>query len=638
MAKWFVAAKKADFNGIAKQFGISPVLARVIRNRDIIGEEAIRKYLGGTLADLYDPALLKGMEQAVFLLQQKIAEEKPIRIIGDYDVDGVCSTFILKKGLQCCGAKVDTAIPHRMKDGYGLNEHLVEEAKADGIDTIVTCDNGIAAAEQVALAKRLGMTVIVTDHHEIPYEECAGDEAGETERRYILPPADVVIDPKQPECPYPFKEICGAVVAFKLMQKLFEAFGLPVLQIEEPGAAAENAAGKPGAAAAKADAAGTPGGVEKPGTVAEPGVMEELLEFAALATVCDVMKLQDENRIIVKHGLALMQNSQNAGLRALMEVNGILPDGKGKKISAFHLGFVIGPCMNASGRLDSAARALELLGSTTREEAVPKAAFLKQLNDSRKEMTENFVKEAVDIIENSELKEDRVLVVFLPECHESIAGIIAGRIRERYYKPTFVLTRGEEGVKGSARSIEGYHIYEEMTKCKHFFTRYGGHKMAAGLSMREEDVENFRKEINGLCRLTPDDLEERVHIDVPMPVSYVSYSLVEELELLEPFGTGNPKPVFAQKDLLFLSARVLGRTGNAIRFTVMDDLDKRWEMMYFGNREQFDSHVVSRYGKKALEDLYDGRSLGFRMSVVYYPGINTYQGNTRLQLVMQQYL
>lgn len=629
MAKWFVAAKKADFNGIAKQFNISPVLARVIRNRDIIGEEAIRKYLGGALADLYDPALLKGMDQAVSLLQRKIEEKKTIRIIGDYDVDGVCSTFILKKGLQCCGAKVDTAIPHRMKDGYGLNEHLVEEAKADGIDTIVTCDNGIAAAEQVALAKRLGMTVIVTDHHEIPYEELAGDGTGEAERRYILPPADAVIDPKQPECPYPFKEICGAVVAFKLMQKLFEVFGLPGLQTEAPDAARADAV-KQQSATMKSDAA-------RADVVKEPDVMEELLEFAALATVCDVMKLQDENRIIVKHGLALMQNSQNAGLRALMEVNGILPDGKGKKLSAFHLGFVIGPCMNASGRLDSAARALELLSSTTREEAVPKAAFLKQLNDSRKEMTENFVKEAVDIIENSELKEDRVLVVFLPECHESIAGIIAGRVRERYYKPTFVLTRGEEGVKGSARSIESYHIYEEMTKCKHFFTRYGGHKMAAGLSMREEDVENFRKEINALCRLTPDDLEERVHIDVPMPVSYVSYSLVEELELLEPFGTGNPKPVFAQKDLLFLSARVLGRTGNAIRFTVMDDLDKRWEMMYFGNREQFDSHVVSRYGKKALEDLYDGRGAGLRLSVVYYPGINTYQGNVRLQLVMQQY-
>lgn len=609
MAKWFVAAKRADFNGIAEKFGISPVLARIIRNRDVVGEEEIRKYLSGTLKELYDPGLLKGMEQAVFLLQEKLREQKSIRVIGDYDVDGVCSTFILKKGLRCCGAKVDTAIPHRMKDGYGLNEHLVEEAKADGIDTIVTCDNGIAAAEQIALAKKLGMTVIVTDHHEIPYEEVEEEgsqkgEAPETERRYILPPADVVIDPKQPGCPYPFKEICGAVVAFKLMQKLFAALGLPGLEEMEN---------------------------------SQRGVMEELLEFAALATVCDVMKLQDENRIIVKYGLKMMQNSQNPGLRALMEVNGILPDGKGKKLGAFHLGFVIGPCMNASGRLDSAARALELLDCADREEAVPKAAFLKQLNDSRKEMTESVVKEAVEMIENSALREDRVLVVFLPDCHESIAGIIAGRIRERYYRPTFVLTRGEEGVKGSARSIEGYHIYEEMTKCKHFFTRYGGHKMAAGLSMREEDVDAFRETINALCTLTEDDLQERIHIDVPMPVSYVSFSLVEELELLEPFGTGNARPVFAQKELLFLSARVLGRSGNAIRFTVLDDMDKRWEMMYFGSREMFDAYVVSRYDEKTLADLYEGRGAGLRLNVVYYPGINTYQGNTRLQLVMQQY-
>lgn len=607
MAKWFVAAKRADFDGIARQFHISPVMARIIRNRDIVGEAAIRKYLNGTLEELYDPGLLYGMEQAVLLLREKIAQKKRIRIIGDYDVDGVCSTFILKKGLTCCSADVDTAIPHRMKDGYGLNEHLVQEAWEAGIDTIVTCDNGIAAYEQIALAKQYGMTVIVTDHHEVPYEEY--EEEGEKKKRYILPPADVVIDPKQPDCHYPFPEICGAVVAFKLLQKLFEALGLPGLRTE---------------AAMSGDGAGR-------------GVMEELLEFAALATVCDVMPLKDENRILVKYGLELMQNSQNAGLRALMEVNGILPDGRGKKLGAFHLGFVIGPCLNASGRLDSAVRALELLDCQTRQEAVPKAAFLKQLNDSRKEMTEKFVKEAAEQIENSDLKQDRVLVVFLPECHESIAGIIAGRIRERYYKPVFVLTRAEEGAKGSARSIETYHIYQEMTKCKHFFTRYGGHKMAAGLSMREEDVDAFRKEINALCTLTQEDMQEKIHIDVPMPVSYVSFSLVEELELLEPFGTGNPKPVFAQKDLLFLSARVLGRTGSAIRFTVADDLDKRWEMMYFGNRDAFDSYVMSKYGERSLRDLYDGRGSGLRLSVVYYPGINTYQGNTRLQLVMQQY-
>ena len=601
MAKWFVAAKKADFYGIAEKFGISPVLARVIRNRDIIGEEAIEKYLHGTIKELYDPRLLKGMEQAVALLRTKIAANAPIRVIGDYDADGVCSTYILKKGLESCHAKVDTAIPHRMKDGYGLNEHLVEEAYRDGIDTILTCDNGIAAAEQIALAKSYGMTVIVTDHHEVPFEE-----AEDGTKTYLLPPADVVIDPKQPGDRYPFKEICGAVVAFKLMQEIFRSYGLPALGEIQDGKGR--------------------------------GVLEELLEFAAFATVCDVMQLQDENRILVKHGLGLMQDSQNEGLKALMEVNGILPGQQGKKLAAFHLGFVLGPCLNASGRLDSAARALSMLESKSREEAVPQAAFLKQLNDSRKEMTENYVAKAVEMIEEGPLKEDRVLVVFLPECHESIAGIIAGRIRERYYKPVFVLTRGEEGVKGSARSIEGYHIYEEMTKCKHFFTKYGGHRMAAGLSMREEDVEAFRQQINFICTLTEEDMQERVHIDVPMPVSHVSFGLVEELELLEPFGTGNPKPVFAQKALLFVSARALGKTGNAIRFTVMDDQDKRWEMMYFGGRDSFDAYAAEKYGEDAVKQLYEGRGGGLKFDVVYYPGINTWQGNTRLQLVMQQYM
>ena len=522
MAKWFVAAKKADFYGIGQRFHISPVLARIIRNRDIEGEEQIEKYLYGSIDRMYDAELLKGSGMAALLLEQKIREKKPVRVIGDYDADGICSAYILKRGLQACGAVVDTAIPHRIKDGYGLNEHLVEEAHRDGIDTIVTCDNGIAASEQIALAKEYGMTVIVTDHHEIPYEEETDTGSGEARRRYILPPADVVIDPKQEGDLYPFREICGAMVAFKLMQLLFVKMGLPGLTLPD------KASAQPGSA------------------VKQRSVLDELMEFAAFATICDVMPLRDENRLIVKHGLMLMKNTQNVGLRALMEVNQICPwiDGK---LSAFHIGFVLGPCLNASGRLDSAKQALELLESRTRENAVAQAAFLKQLNDSRKELTEKYVEEAVEMIENGPLKNDRVLVVFLPDCHESIAGIIAGRIRERYYKPVFVLTRGEEGVKGSARSIESYHIYEEMTKCRHFFTKYGGHKMAAGLSMREEDVEAFRKEINALCTLTDDDLQERVHIDVPLPVSRVSFDFVEELELLEPFGTGNEKPVFAQK-------------------------------------------------------------------------------------------
>ena len=612
MAKWFVAAKKADFYGIGQRFHISPVLARIIRNRDIEGEEQIEKYLYGSIDRMYDAELLKGSGMAALLLEQKIREKKPVRVIGDYDADGICSAYILKRGLQACGAVVDTAIPHRIKDGYGLNEHLVEEAHRDGIDTIVTCDNGIAASEQIALAKEYGMTVIVTDHHEIPYEEETDTGSGEARRRYILPPADVVIDPKQEGDLYPFREICGAMVAFKLMQLLFVKMGLPGLTLPD------RASAQPGSA------------------VKQRSVLDELMEFAAFATICDVMPLRDENRLIVKHGLMLMKNTQNVGLRALMEVNQICPwiDGK---LSAFHIGFVLGPCLNASGRLDSAKQALELLESRTRENAVAQAAFLKQLNDSRKELTEKYVEEAVEMIENGPLKNDRVLVVFLPDCHESIAGIIAGRIRERYYKPVFVLTRGEEGVKGSARSIESYHIYEEMTKCRHFFTKYGGHKMAAGLSMREEDVEAFRKEINTLCTLTDDDLQERVHIDVPLPVSRVSFDFVEELELLEPFGTGNEKPVFAQKDLLFLSARVLGKTGNVIKFTVQDEEQKRWEMMLFHGKEEFERYASEKYGQAALDALYEGKSRGLVFDAVYYPGVNTWQGNTRLQLVLQKY-
>ena len=612
MAKWFVAAKKADFCGIGQRFHISPVLARIIRNRDIEGEEQIEKYLYGSIDRMYDAELLKGSGMAALLLEQKIREKKPVRVIGDYDADGICSAYILKRGLQACGAVVDTAIPHRIKDGYGLNEHLVEEAHRDGIDTIVTCDNGIAASEQIALAKEYGMTVIVTDHHEIPYEEETDTGSGEARRHYILPPADVVIDPKQDGDLYPFREICGAMVAFKLMQLLFVKMGLPGLTLPD------KASAQPGSA------------------VKQRSVLDELMEFAAFATICDVMPLRDENRLIVKHGLMLMKNTQNVGLRALMEVNQICPwiDGK---LSAFHIGFVLGPCLNASGRLDSAKQALELLESRTRENAVAQAAFLKQLNDSRKELTEKYVEEAVEMIENGPLKNDRVLVVFLPDCHESIAGIIAGRIRERYYKPVFVLTRGEEGVKGSARSIESYHIYEEMTKCRHFFTKYGGHKMAAGLSMREEDVEAFRKEINALCTLTDDDLQERVHIDVPLPVSRVSFDFVEELELLEPFGTGNEKPVFAQKDLLFLSARVLGKAGNVIKFTVQDDEQKRWEMMLFHGKEEFERYASEKYGQAALDALYEGKSRGLVFDAVYYPGVNTWQGNTRLQLVLQKY-
>ena len=588
MAKWYVAAKKADFQGISEKYGISPVTARIIRNRDMVEEEEIRKFLEGGMEDLYSPALLKGMEETVELLQKKIREKRPIRIIGDYDADGICSAFILHQGLLGAGAVADTAIPHRIKDGYGLNDHLVEDAFAAGIDTILTCDNGIAAAPQVALAKEKGMTVIVTDHHEIPYEERGG------EKHYLLPPADAVVDPKQEGDVSPFKGICGGVVAYKVICRLYETMGIA----EEM-----------------------------------EGLLGELLEAAAFATVCDVMELLDENRIIVKEGLEHMKRTRNEGLRALMEVNGV----DREKLSAYTIGFILGPCLNATGRLDTAARALQLLETQDRGEAVRAAVELKQLNDSRKAMTEEYVKLAVRSVEEGPIRDDRVLVVFLPDCHESLAGIIAGRVREKYHRPVFLLTRSEEGVKGSGRSIETYHMYEEMTKVNHFFTRYGGHKMAAGLSMEEKDVDCFRREINAICRLTQEDMEEKVHIDVPMPVSYVSWPLVEELERLEPFGNGNPRPLFAQKDLEFLSARVLGKNRNAVRFTVLDEKGKRWEMMAFGDPDSMDAYLAERFGQAAVDGLYRGRGEGIRLSVAYYPSVNTWQGNAKLQLIMKYY-
>ncbi|MDE7013777.1 MAG: single-stranded-DNA-specific exonuclease RecJ, partial [Kineothrix sp.] len=481
MAQWFVMAKKADFGKIAAKYHIDPVIARLIRNRDVVGDDEIYKYLKGGRGDLYAPLLLKDMDKAVEVLKGKIESGVRIRIIGDYDADGICASYILLKGLITCGAKADTVIPHRVKDGYGLNEALIEEAAADGVDTVVTCDNGIAAAAQIAYGKELGLTVVVTDHHEVPYEE--GEDGN---RIYQLPDAAAVVDPKREDSTYPCRNICGAVVAYKLVQQLMEEYG-------QSGNARDE----------------------------KNEVMEELLEIAAFATVCDLMELKDENRIIVKCGLENMRQSRNLGLKALIEVCGV----ESGQLSSYHIGFILGPCMNATGRLDTAKRALELLQSKNRAEAVKIAAELKNLNDIRKEMTVKGTDEAIAHIEKEGLSEDRVLVVYLPEVHESLAGIIAGRIREKYGKPAFVLTKGEEGVKGSGRSVEAYHMFEEMSACKEYFTKYGGHKMAAGLSMREKDVEAFRKKINENCRLSDDDLEEKIHIDVAMPLSYITKEL-----------------------------------------------------------------------------------------------------------------
>lgn len=596
MAKWMVAAKKADFDKIAEKYHITPVLARIMRNRDVEGDEEIEKYLHGDLNDLHDPFCMKDMERAAEIIMEKIREEKPIRIIGDYDVDGICSTYILLAGLRELGGRVDTVIPHRMKDGYGLNDHLIEDAAADGIDTILTCDNGISAAPQIRLAQEKGMTVIVTDHHEVPFEE------GENGRKYILPEADAVVDPRQPECDYPFKQICGGVVAYKLIQILFLLFDLP-----------------------------------RKDRLRYQQVLDELLMFAALATVCDVMELRDENRIIVKRGLEMMGQTKNPGLKALLMVNGI----EGKKLTPYHAGFVIGPCLNATGRLDTAGRALELFESREWKDAVTIAEDLKQLNDSRKQMTETGVKEAVRKVQETELSKDRVLVVYLPECHESLAGIIAGRVREKFGKPAFVLTRAEEGVKGSGRSIEAYNMYEEMTAVKELFTRYGGHKMAAGLSLPDEkSVEEFRKRLNENCRLTREDFEEIIHIDVPMPLSYADRQFIKELSLLEPFGTGNSRPLFARKGISLLSGRKIGKNQNVGKYKIADENGRQYEMIYFGDLELFDEFLKVRFGKRLTDSLYAGiLAVGEAViSIAYYPEINSYAGRENVQIVMQNYM
>ena len=592
MSKWMVAAKRADFQKLSETFHISPVLARIIRNRDVITEEEMQKFLHGTMDDLYAPELLKDMDKAADILVQKITEGKKIRIIGDYDIDGVCSTYILYKGLSYCGAIVDTAIPHRMKDGYGLNENLIQDAYDSGADTILTCDNGIAAFSQIAYANSLGMTVVITDHHEVPYEETDG------ERHYLIPQAAAVVDPKQEDCGYPFPEICGAVVAYKLVLAL-------VAKIQH---------------------------IEWKNVMkSELGL--ELMEFAAFATIGDVMELKDENRIIVKTGLELMKTTRNIGLKALMDATGTEP----QNIKPYTIGFILGPCLNATGRLDTAVSALELFQAKDRATAATLAGNLKEMNDSRKELTLDGVEQAIVQVEENGYDKDKVLVIYLPDVHESLAGIIAGRIREKYGKPAFVLTNGEEGVKGSGRSIEAFHMYDEMTKCKELFTKYGGHKLAAGLSLPEENVEKLRMALNENCTLTPEDFEEKVLIDVPMPMEYASLAFIEELDQLEPFGNGNPKPLFAQKQISFIKGKILGQNQNVGKYTVADEAGKIYEMIYFGDIEALNSYMRKKFGEESVDSLYYGNCHDIQMSVAYYPDINEFRGKVTVQMVMKYY-
>ena len=560
--------KRADFNAIAARFHISPVTARIIRNRDVEGEKAIDRYLNGTLDQLYDPHLMKDMDKAVALILEKIRAGVRIRIVGDYDIDGVCSTYLLYRGLTRCGAAVDYQIPERIRDGYGINESIIRKAKEDGIDTIVTCDNGIAALEQVRLAKELGMTVIVTDHHEV-----VRDEDGSQ----VLPEADAVVNPHRDDCTCPFAGICGGVVAYKLVQVLYEKNGIPEQE------------------------------------------WKDMLEFAAIATVGDVMKLQDENRIIVRWGLKQIPHTASAGLRALVEACGLdIYD-----LTAYHIGFVIGPCLNASGRLKTAKLALELLlceGMQQSARAEEMAAELKLLNEERKDMTQAGMEQAFEQVD-AELADDDVLVVYLPDCHESLAGIIAGRVRETYNKPSFVLTRGEDCVKGSGRSIESYHMYQALCGVQDLLLKFGGHPMAAGFSLKEENIDEFRRRLNEQSALTKEDFIPKIWIDVAMPLEYISEALVNELKGLEPFGQGNEKPQFAQKNLRIRSVRAIGRNNNAVRMTVVTEQGRPMEAMVFTVADQF------------VEEAKQSRSI----DVIYYPDINEYNGNRTLQIVVRAY-
>lgn len=567
-SKWMVYAKKADFKQIASEYGIDQVLARIIRNRDICGSKDIDMYLNGNLNDIHNPHSMKDADKFVDIIIKKIEEHKPVRIIGDYDIDGICSIYILFCGLKAAGADVDYVVPHRINDGYGINEHLIDNAINEGIDTIVTCDNGIAAYNQVRYAKDNGITMIVTDHHDVPFE------IKDDKKVYIVPPADAVINPKQADCDYPFKLLCGAGVAYKLISLLYDRLGLDKKELED------------------------------------------YIEFMAIATVGDIVDLIDENRIVVKYGLKHIAHTKNTGLRALIEECQLDIN----NISSYHIGFVIGPCLNASGRLDTARQAIELMLCKDNEKAHNMAKELIALNNERKSMTEQETQKAIELVENTGLLKDRVLVVYLKDCHESIAGIIAGRIKERYYRPTFVITNAEDGAKGSGRSIEGYNMYEEINKCKNVLTKYGGHPMAAGLSLAISDIDIFRKMLNDNAQLTDEDLIPKMWIDVPMPVSYANIRLVNQLKLLEPFGKGNEKPVFADRNLYVKTASVIGKNKNVLRCQLETEDGTYVPAVQFG-----------------INNIDDIPRAGMRISIIYYPDINTFNGVMSLQIIIKEW-
>lgn len=585
MQQWMVINKGADFKGIGNKFHIDPVTARIIRNREVIGDEEIQSFLAGTLQELPDVHLMQNLDLLVEVLDEKIKEKAKIRIIGDYDIDGVMSSYLLYRALTRCGAKVDVAIPNRITDGYGLNRNLITEAFESGVDTILTCDNGIAAIEEIAYAKEMGMTVLVTDHHEIPFKDVDG------ERIYMRSVADAIVNPHQKTCAFPYKDLCGAGVAWAVIVALYEKNNI------------------------------------------EQKEAKELLEFVAFATVGDIMSLTGLNRILVREGLKRIHHTTNIGMRALISQCGLLPE----QIDTYHFGFVLGPCINAAGRLDTARRALRLFISEKPEEAVEIADELVVLNEERKEMTRQGVEEAKQLVEEGGYENDPVLILYLPDVHESIAGIIAGRIREYYYRPTFILTKAEDGVKGSGRSTEEYSMYEQMCKCSDLLTKFGGHPMAAGLSLPEENVEAFRKQMNENCSFRAEEIVQTIHIDVPMPVDYVTNALVEEFSILAPFGKDNPKPVFADRNLKISRMWIIGKNQNVLRMTLISEQGRPLSAIYFGDIETMQTYLVEQYGKQEVEKAFHGRENSMQISIVYSPKINTYRDSETLQFEIQYY-
>ena len=568
MAKWFVYNKSADFKGIGEKYNIDQVVARVLINRDV-AENDMAEYLNPAPEHLHDGSQMQDMSQGVSLIKDSIDKKNKIRIIGDYDVDGIQSTYILHQGLLRLGADVDYAIPDRVEDGYGINTSMVDKAHSEGVETIITCDNGIAAMEAIELAKEYNMTVVITDHHEIPYEDTAEG------RKFILPPADAVINPHRQDCNYPFEKLCGAAVAWKFIEQLYIACGL-----------------------SKDDA-------------------YVFVENAAFATVCDVMELVGENRTIVKLGLERLNNTQNLGLDTLIKRCKL----ENTNLSAYHLGFVLGPCLNASGRLDSATVAIELLESTSPIEAARLAEKLQSLNEERKNMTEMGIRIAEQTILDEGMENDVVLVVYLPDVHESVAGIIAGRIRERFERPVFILVDAadEDGVKGSGRSLDGYSMYDKMCECRDLPDKFGGHPKAAGLSLKRENVDILRQRLNEQAGVTLKELEPKIHIDVPMPFGYISNKLIEDLNLLEPFGNGNSKPIFAQKNVRILSHKSIGKTGQYKKLVLQDQQGFKIDALYFGDADRFDEVYAAKGGS---------------MDVLYYPQINEFRGVASLQIVV----